>query len=123
MRYVRRLRTCPSGAVRAHVTPGSGPAVHQTMTLIVGVTGGIGCGKTTVTDLLAARGASVVDTDAIAHQLTGGTERPCRRLLPRLVRLSFVPTAALTVQRCDVWCSPIRRRELASRPSPSDDPR
>ena len=29
------------------------------MTLIVGVTGGIGCGKTTVTDLLAARGAAV----------------------------------------------------------------
>lgn len=41
------------------------------MTLVVGVTGGIGCGKTTVTDFLAARGAAVVDTDAIAHQLTG----------------------------------------------------
>ncbi|MFT3849068.1 MAG: dephospho-CoA kinase [Propionivibrio sp.] len=41
------------------------------MTLIVGVTGGIGCGKTTVTDYLAARGAAIVDTDAIAHQLTG----------------------------------------------------
>ena len=41
------------------------------MTFVVGVTGGIGCGKTTVTDYLAARGAAVVDTDAIAHQLTG----------------------------------------------------
>lgn len=41
------------------------------MTFVVGVTGGIGCGKTTVTDLLAARGAAIVDTDAIAHELTG----------------------------------------------------
>jgi len=41
------------------------------MSFIVGVTGGIGCGKSTVTDLLAARGAAVVDTDAIAHQLAG----------------------------------------------------
>lgn len=41
------------------------------MSLVVGVTGGIGCGKSTVTDLLAARGAAIVDTDAIAHQLTG----------------------------------------------------
>jgi dephospho-CoA kinase len=36
----------------------------------VGLTGGIGCGKTTVADLFAARGASVIDTDQIAHTLT-----------------------------------------------------
>lgn len=36
----------------------------------VGLTGGIGSGKTTVADMLAARGAAVVDTDQIAHQLT-----------------------------------------------------
>jgi dephospho-CoA kinase len=36
----------------------------------VGLTGGIGSGKTTVADMLAARGAAVVDTDLIAHQLT-----------------------------------------------------
>jgi dephospho-CoA kinase len=36
----------------------------------VGLTGGIGCGKTTVADLFAARGAAVVDTDQIAHGLT-----------------------------------------------------
>ena len=44
--------------------------VREAMSFVVGVTGGIGCGKSTVTDLLAARGAAVVDTDAIAHQLT-----------------------------------------------------
>lgn len=36
----------------------------------IGVTGGIGCGKTTVCNLFAARGASLIDTDLIAHQLT-----------------------------------------------------
>ncbi len=38
--------------------------------LLIGLTGGIGSGKTTVADLFAARGAAVVDTDAIAHELT-----------------------------------------------------
>ena len=36
----------------------------------VGLTGGIGSGKSLVADLLAARGAAIVDTDAIAHRLT-----------------------------------------------------
>jgi dephospho-CoA kinase len=36
----------------------------------VGLTGGIGCGKTTVADMFAAHGASVIDTDQIAHSLT-----------------------------------------------------
>ena len=37
---------------------------------VVGLTGGIGSGKSTVADLFAARGASVVDTDRIAHEIT-----------------------------------------------------
>jgi len=36
----------------------------------IGLTGGIGSGKTTVADMFAARGASIIDTDQIAHQLT-----------------------------------------------------
>lgn len=36
----------------------------------VGLTGGIGSGKSTVADLFAARGAAVIDTDAIAHRLS-----------------------------------------------------
>lgn len=36
----------------------------------VGLTGGIGCGKSTVARLFEALGASVIDTDAVAHQLT-----------------------------------------------------
>ncbi|KVC75951.1 dephospho-CoA kinase [Burkholderia ubonensis] len=46
--------------------------------LAVGLTGGIGSGKTTVADLFAARGASIVDTDLIAHRITapGGLAMP-----------------------------------------------
>lgn len=40
------------------------------MSLVVGLTGGIGSGKTTVADLFAAQGAAIVDTDLIAHGLT-----------------------------------------------------
>ncbi|WDZ96491.1 dephospho-CoA kinase [Herbaspirillum sp. WKF16] len=36
----------------------------------VGLTGGIGSGKTTVANLFGELGASLVDTDAIAHELT-----------------------------------------------------
>jgi len=36
----------------------------------IGLTGGIGSGKSMVADLFAAHGAAVIDTDLIAHQLT-----------------------------------------------------
>ncbi len=38
---------------------------------IVGLTGGIGSGKTAVAERFAELGVAVVDTDAIAHELTG----------------------------------------------------
>jgi len=38
---------------------------------VVGMTGGIGSGKSSVADLFAAQGVAVVDTDVIARRLTG----------------------------------------------------
>jgi dephospho-CoA kinase len=51
------------------------------VTFIVGLTGGIGSGKSAVADLFAAQGVAVVDTDAIAHALTtpGGAAMPAIR--------------------------------------------
>lgn len=40
------------------------------MSYVVGLTGGIGSGKSAAADLFAAHGAAVIDTDAIAHALT-----------------------------------------------------
>jgi dephospho-CoA kinase len=41
--------------------------------LVVGLTGGIGSGKSAAADAFAALGAVIVDTDQIAHALTGAT--------------------------------------------------
>ena len=43
---------------------------HQLQGLRIGLTGGIGSGKSTVARRFAALGALVVDTDAVAHALT-----------------------------------------------------
>jgi len=37
---------------------------------LIGLTGGIGSGKTAVSNLLAELGAGIIDTDLIAHQIT-----------------------------------------------------
>jgi dephospho-CoA kinase len=55
----------------------------------IGLTGGIGSGKTRVADMLAEWGAALVDTDAIAHALTA----PGGEAMPALVR-AFGPQAA-----------------------------
>jgi dephospho-CoA kinase len=49
--------------------------------LVVGLTGGIGSGKSAVANLFAEMGADVIDTDAIAHALTaaGGAAVPAIR--------------------------------------------
>ncbi len=52
------------------------------MSFIVGVTGGIGSGKSTVANLFAELGAAVVDTDALAHELTG----PGGAAMPEIAR-------------------------------------
>jgi dephospho-CoA kinase len=51
--------------------------------LVVGLTGGIGSGKSAAADEFARLGATVVDTDAIAHELTeegGGAVPQIERL-------------------------------------------
>ena len=51
------------------------------MALRIGLTGGIGSGKSTVAQLLVGAGAALVDTDAIARTLTGagGAAMPALR--------------------------------------------
>jgi dephospho-CoA kinase len=47
---------------------------------VVGLTGGIGSGKTFVAELFARRGVTVVDTDVIAHRITA----PHGAAMPRI---------------------------------------
>jgi dephospho-CoA kinase len=44
--------------------------------LIIGLTGSIGMGKTTVADHMAARGVAVLDSDAVVHRLYEGEAVP-----------------------------------------------
>jgi len=53
------------------------------MSFVVGLTGGIGSGKTTVANLFAELGAAVVDTDVIAHELTSAQGAA----MPEIVRV------------------------------------
>ena len=53
------------------------------MTFVVGLTGGIGSGKSAAADEFARLGAAVVDTDAIAHELTG----PGGKAMPEIRRI------------------------------------
>lgn len=46
------------------------PVTIQRKRFTVGLTGGIGSGKSLVAEMFAARGASIIDTDVLAHQLT-----------------------------------------------------
>jgi dephospho-CoA kinase len=70
-----RCAGCCSGRApqAARGLGGRGPArlgsVTSRAVIVVGLTGGIGSGKSTVSALLARRGAVVVDADAITHQL------------------------------------------------------
>jgi dephospho-CoA kinase len=59
------------------------------MPFTVGLTGGIGSGKTTVANLFAARGAGVVDADEISRALTG----PAQPAVDQIVR-AFGPQFA-----------------------------
>lgn len=56
---------------------------------VVGLTGGIGSGKSTVADFFVALGAALVDTDVIAHELTG----PGGAAMPALLA-AFGPAVA-----------------------------
>ncbi len=62
---------------------------------IIGLTGGIACGKTTVAEMLEELGASIIDADAISHELTapGGDALPAIR--EAFGRLVFFPDGTL----------------------------
>jgi dephospho-CoA kinase len=85
-------------------------------TFSVGLTGGIGCGKTTVADLFAAQGASVIDTDEIAHALTapGGAAMPA--LVTEFGPAFATPAGALDRARMRelVFSDPLARTRLES---------
>jgi len=81
---------------------------------LIGLTGGIGSGKSTVADAFAALGAGVVDTDQIAHLLTA----PNGAAMPAILA-EFGPNVVDTTGAMDrsamrrlVFSDPLARRRL-----------
>jgi len=84
--------------------------------LRLGLTGGIGSGKSTVAKLLAERGAAVVDADAIARALT----EPAGQAIPAIMAM-FGPTFITTEGALDrdqmrtlAYADPLARQWLES---------
>ncbi len=82
----------------------------------IGLTGGIGSGKTMVAELFAARGAAVVDTDRIAHELTapGGIAIPAIRA--QFGNAFLTPEGAMDrpKMRAAVFADPAAKKQLES---------
>lgn len=81
---------------------------------VVGLTGGIGSGKSTVADLFVAAGASLVDTDAIAHELTAPEGAAMPAIVAAFGAAVLTPAGALdrAAMRQHVFADPGARQQL-----------
>lgn len=96
---------------------------------VIALTGGIGSGKSTVADLLGGQGAVVIDTDAIAHDLTAADQPGTRAIarefgaeylddqgrLDRKRMRELVFSDAAAKQRLEALLHPLIRAEVTSR--------
>jgi dephospho-CoA kinase len=84
------------------------------MSYVVGLTGGIGSGKSAVARLFAERGAAVIDTDAIAHALTttDGAAMPDIRAAFGAAVLAANGALDRAAMRAIVFADPSARKRL-----------
>lgn len=82
----------------------------------IGLTGGIGSGKSTVASMLADRGAVVIDADAISRSLTAAGGRAIPEIRRRFGDTMVGPDGAMDRQamRSKVFTEPQARQQLES---------
>jgi dephospho-CoA kinase len=82
--------------------------------LVVGLTGGIGSGKSAAADEFASLGATVVDTDAIAHELTGARGLAVPEIRKLFGEKAIGPDGAMDRKRMRerVFADPAAKRTL-----------
>ncbi len=82
--------------------------------LKVGLTGGIGCGKSSVSDLFHTLGIPVLDADTIAHQLTGPNQPALKDICQQfgLEALNTDGTLNRPFLRDRVFTNPIEKQKL-----------
>jgi len=80
----------------------------------IGLTGGIGSGKTTVANLFEARGASIIDTDLIAHALTAPEGAAIDAIRNAFGAAFITADGAMdrTRMRAHVFADPLQRKRL-----------
>jgi len=86
--------------------------MHSGGPFVVGLTGGVGSGKSTAAELFATHGAYVVDADAISHQLTaagGDAVGVIAEAFPGVVHNGVLDRPAL---RERVFAQPAERQRL-----------
>jgi len=84
------------------------------MVFAVGLTGGIGSGKTTVAELFASHGAGLVDTDEISHRLTGPAQPAIAEIVRRFGPQFIAADGSLdrAQMRDHVFADPSARKDL-----------
>lgn len=82
--------------------------------LRVGLTGGIGSGKSSVARLFAARGVPVIDADALAHELMSPAGAAFREIVERFGRAILDRAGDIDRRRLGerVFADPAERRAL-----------
>ena len=83
------------------------------MAFVVGLTGGIGSGKSSAADEFARLGATVVDTDLIAHELTGRGGAALAEI-ERIFGKDFVQSNALNRKKMreHIFSDPAAKKKL-----------
>ncbi len=82
--------------------------------MIIGLTGGIGAGKSVVGGMLAELGALVIDTDKVGHQVYAPGSEGWRRLVDTFGEAIVAPDGTIDRKRLGavVFGDPTRRRAL-----------
>ncbi len=71
------------------------PTQRNNKTLVVGLTGGIGSGKTAVSDWFAAQGIDIVDADVIAHKVVAKGSPTLRQIQKKFGDWTLTPTGEM----------------------------
>jgi dephospho-CoA kinase len=90
------------------------PAAAPSPRFTLGLTGGIGSGKSTVADMFASLGATLIDTDVIAHQLTAPQGAAIPTIRTQFGAEFITPTGALdrARMRALVFADPAAKARL-----------
>jgi dephospho-CoA kinase len=84
------------------------------MSFCVGLTGGIGCGKSAATAIFAELGAAIVDTDVISRELTGPAGAAMEAISAAFGPAYILPDGSLdrSRMRALVFSDPTQKRAL-----------